>query len=227
MQLSLALILDKINRSHPYCSTKTATTLRWGQRRIRDLGKRAGVSFEPQDEEVEKISSASKKQKREPLPTETFRLRLLEQSETFASEYARSTPFKHVVIPNLFNAELLAKAKEEIIGQLSWTTKETDIYKVNQTGDLANMSGLDAEERERLGALMKVRDSLYSSEFRSLLDKITGCGKLSGTKTDMSTNLYTYRQHLLPHDDVIGTRRVSYILYLTEDPWTDDLGGNF
>ena len=165
--------------------------------------------------------------KSDPLPNETFLPQLLEQSEKFANEYVESTPFKHVVIPKLLDSELLEKAKEEIISQLSWTTKETDIYKVNQTGDLANMSGLDADEKERLGALMRVRDSLYSLEFRAFLDRVTGCGKLSGTQTDMSINLYTYRQHLLPHDDVIGTRRVSYILYLTEDPWTVDSGGNF
>ena len=211
-----------------------------GRRRIRDLGRHGGVSFEPQDDEEEEDKdrgggggggeeciSSNKRLKRESPPNETFHQQLLEQSEKFANEYVESTPFKHVVIPELLDSELLARAKEEIISQLSWTTKETDIYKVNQTGDLANISGLDADEKKRLGALMRVRDLLYSSYFRAFLDRVTGCGKLSGTKTDMSINLYTYRQHLLPHDDVIGTRRVSYILYLTEDPWTVDSGGNF
>jgi prolyl 3-hydroxylase /prolyl 3,4-dihydroxylase len=43
---------------------------------------------------------------------------------------------------------------------------------------------------------------------------VTGCGPLSGTKQDMSVNSYKNGCHLLNHDDVIGTRRVSYILYI-------------
>ena len=34
--------------------------------------------------------------------------------------------------------------------------------------------------------------------------------------------------HLLCHDDVIGTRRVSYIIYMTDpdDPWVEEDGGS-
>lgn len=44
---------------------------------------------------------------------------------------------------------------------------------------------------------------------------------------DMSINNYKEGCHLLNHDDVIGTRRVSYILYLTDpdDPWQPENGG--
>ncbi|KAA6407863.1 MAG: pkhd-type hydroxylase tpa1 [Lasallia pustulata] len=43
----------------------------------------------------------------------------------------------------------------------------------------------------------------------------------------MAINVYTPRCHLLCHDDVIGSRRVSYILYLTDPnrPWRADGGG--
>lgn len=43
----------------------------------------------------------------------------------------------------------------------------------------------------------------------------------------MAVNVYTPGCHLLCHDDVIGTRRVSYILYLTDpdEPWRDEWGG--
>ena len=59
------------------------------------------------------------------------------------------------------------------------------------------------------------------------MSNITGTGKLSGKKTDMAVNVYTPGCHLLCHDDVIGTRRVSYILYLTDpdEPWKDEWGG--
>ena len=43
----------------------------------------------------------------------------------------------------------------------------------------------------------------------------------------MAINVYTPGCHLLCHDDVIGSRRVSYILYLTDPdiPWKKEWGG--
>ena len=43
----------------------------------------------------------------------------------------------------------------------------------------------------------------------------------------MAINVYTPGCHLLCHDDVIGSRRVSYILYLTDpdQPWHEEWGG--
>ena len=68
---------------------------------------------------------------------------------------------------------------------------------------------------------------MYSSEFRNYLSAITESGPLSGKKTDMAVNVYTPGCHLLCHDDVIGSRRVSYILYLTdpEKTWQAEWGG--
>ena len=62
---------------------------------------------------------------------------------------------------------------------------------------------------------------------------MTGCGPLSGKKTDGSVGLYTQgsayadsivaptlttRSHLLLHDDSISSRLISYILYLPNSP---------
>jgi Rps23 Pro-64 3,4-dihydroxylase Tpa1-like proline 4-hydroxylase len=43
----------------------------------------------------------------------------------------------------------------------------------------------------------------------------------------MAINVYTPGCYLLCHDDVIGSRRVSYILYLTDPdkPWKAEWGG--
>lgn len=57
---------------------------------------------------------------------------------------------------------------------------------------------------------------------------VTGCGPISGSKQDMSVNTYTKGCYLLNHDDVIGTRRVSYILYMPlpyGKPWKPEYGG--
>lgn len=79
-----------------------------------------------------------------------------------------------------------------------------------------------------LPGLLALRDALYSQQFREFLQKVTGCGALSGTKQDMSVNSYKSGCHLLNHDDVIGSRCVSYILYMplpAGNKWEEVWGG--
>lgn len=122
---------------------------------------------------------------------------------------------------------MLRAVRNEIQEHLDFTEKETDIYKIFQSGDLANLDGLDDTSLSRLPSLLKLRDAMYSARFREYLSSVTGSGKLSGRKTDMAINIYNEGCHLLCHDDVIGSRRVSYILYLTDPdtPWQAEWGG--
>ena len=76
--------------------------------------------------------------------------------------------------------------------------------KVHQTGDLASLSYLAEAQIALLPNLLKLRDALYSEEFRAFIRRVTGCGPLSGKKQDMSVNSYRKGCHLLNHDDVIG-----------------------
>ncbi|KAH9049740.1 nuclear protein [Lactarius hengduanensis] len=124
-------------------------------------------------------------------------------------------PFKHALVQKLFQDDLLQQVKDECLSELHFTEKETDIYKVNQTVAF-------------LPNLIKLRDALYSQKFRNFLREVTGCGPLSGVKQDMSVNTYRKGCHLLNHDDVIGTRRVSYILYMPlphYQLWQKEWGG--
>ena len=116
--------------------------------------------------------------------------------------------------------------RDEIVENLEASMKETDIYRVLQTGDLANLDGLEAEEAARLPHLCALRRELCSPEFRGFVEEITGCGELTG-KVDLSVNVYNKGCHLLCHDDVIGTRRVSFIIYLTDpdEEWGRTNGG--
>jgi prolyl 3-hydroxylase /prolyl 3,4-dihydroxylase len=165
-----------------------------------------------------------------------------------ATLYATNQPFKHALVEKLFQDDLLQKVKDECLGELHFTEKETDIYKVsllpfshlplfvcrsyhpqvNQTGDLASLSYLTEKQVALLPNLVKLRDALYSLKFREFLRAVTGCGPLSGVKQDMSVNTYRKGCHLLNHDDVIGTRRVSYILYMplpNYQLWQREWGG--
>ena len=123
---------------------------------------------------------------------------------------------------------LLRAVRDEILEHVTATYKETDLFRVFQTGDLANIDGLPKEEREaKLPALCALRSALSSEKFVSLVERITGCGKLAPGRVDLSCNVYAPRGHLLTHDDVIGSRRVSFIVYLTDpdDPWDPEADG--
>jgi len=145
----------------------------------------------------------------------------------YASEYAASEPYKHAVVSGLIDDSLLRSVRTEILDNIHFTPKETDIYKIHQSGDLANLDGLDPAALEKLPSLLKLRDALYSKDFREWVSHVSGAGPVSGKKTDMAVNVYVPGCHLLCHDDVIGSRRVSYILYLTnpDKPWKAEWGG--
>ncbi|KAI1409753.1 Oxoglutarate and iron-dependent oxygenase degradation C-term-domain-containing protein [Hypoxylon sp. FL1857] len=147
--------------------------------------------------------------------------------DKYTKGYAESSPYKHSVIHELIDDSLLRAVREEIKNNVSFTPKETDIYKIHQSGDLANLDGLDDEALAKLPSLLALRDAMYSQAFRDYVAHITGCGPLSGRKTDMAINVYTPGCYLLCHDDVIGSRKVSYILYLTDPdiPWKAEWGG--
>ncbi|KAH6608614.1 hypothetical protein Trco_001960 [Trichoderma cornu-damae] len=176
--------------------------------------------------------ASSKKPKTSPSPEEAkkrFRKGLFEGSvlKSYTDEYAQSSPYKHAVIHELVDDKLLRSVRDEIRENVQFAPKETDIYKIHQSGDLANLDGLDDESLAKLPSLLSLRDAIYSETFRNYVSGITGCGPLSGEKTDMAINIYTPGCFLLCHDDVIGSRRVSYILYLTDPdtPWKPEWGG--
>lgn len=147
--------------------------------------------------------------------------------DQWKSQVSDSQPYRWGTIKGLMDDTLLRNVRKEVLNEIAFTQKETDIYKVYQSGDLANLSGLDWEDLSRLPSLYKLRAGIYSQEFRDVISKITGAGKLSGIKTDMSVNTYSKGCHLLTHDDVIGSRRVSFILYLPDPDkeWQELYGG--
>lgn len=174
-------------------------------------------------------NGAAKKQATDSTIDGRFSPGLLSKStiDRYAKEYAASAPYKHAVVTSLVDDSLLRNVRKEIIDNIHFTPKETDIYKIHQSGDLANLSGLPESALKKLPSLLKLRDALYSPDFREWIATVSGSGPLSGKKTDMAVNVYVPGCHLLCHDDVIGSRRVSYILYLTDpdQPWQASWGG--
>ncbi|KAJ2779657.1 putative component of NuA3 histone acetyltransferase complex [Coemansia interrupta] len=161
-----------------------------------------------------------------------FRSGLFDEIDALTGEFANAQPFKHCCIAPFCDEQLLQGVRREMLDRLHFTQKETDIFKYHQSGDLANLDGLPEAEKRQLPSLQRLRDAIYSQEFRDFVSKVTGCGPLSGSRTDMSTNRYKQRDHLLLHDDVIGDRRVSYIIYLPDPEinegsgWAPEDGGH-
>lgn len=140
----------------------------------------------------------------------------------------KNAPFAHNTISNICRPGFL----EHVLGEVKQNTKvqfkESDLFKVYQSIDLANLQSDDSETQTKFPHLLELKASLYSPQFRRFMENI--CDLKPDTFTDQvdcAANCHTQGCHLLCHDDVIGTRKVSYILYLTDpDPlWTERDGG--
>ena len=176
----------------------------------------------------------SMKKKKKPKPERSassvpaaFDPHALDASKAAAARAAfkSAKPYTHVHLYGLFEQESLLAVRREL-GTLHRTFKETDLFKLYQSGDLANLSADIPEHAAALPAMIQLRAALYSEPFRAFVRSVTGCAPLTAQQ-DCSCNMYRKGGHLLCHDDVIGTRCVSYIVYLSRPgkSWKPRLGG--
>ncbi|RHY67592.1 hypothetical protein DYB34_007582 [Aphanomyces astaci] len=143
-----------------------------------------------------------------PEPTAVLHPGLLNQStetrRSIRDQCLSNAPFPHYQIPVLCTPEHMRKVHVECVEELQSTFKETDLFKLYQTIDLGNLQ-LSNPLAKKLPALLQLRNALV----------------------DCAANVYMAGCHLLPHDDVIGTRCISYVIYLSDpdDEWTAADGG--
>jgi|AntAceMinimDraft_1070359.scaffolds.fasta_scaffold05102_3 hypothetical protein len=131
--------------------------------------------------------------------------------------YAVATPYTHGVVAPLCSDARLRAVQLEMRENLTATFKETDLFKVLQTGDLVTIDQVDPTIAPKIPELLRLRAAIYSPRFRAMVQEMTGCAPLTD-RVDCSANVYPRSGHLLCHDDVIGTRCISYIIYLTARP---------
>jgi hypothetical protein len=65
--------------------------------------------------------------------------------------------------------------------------KETDLFKVFQSGELALLDNENSEIGQRMPTLLAMRNELYSEKFRAIVSKITGCHDITA-RVDCSAN---------------------------------------
>eukprot|EP00588_Corethron_pennatum_P009000 CAMPEP_0194266094 /NCGR_PEP_ID=MMETSP0169-20130528/1119_1 /TAXON_ID=218684 /ORGANISM="Corethron pennatum, Strain L29A3" /LENGTH=621 /DNA_ID=CAMNT_0039006703 /DNA_START=28 /DNA_END=1893 /DNA_ORIENTATION=+ len=177
--------------------------------------------------------------------------KLGDQLPALQSRYSHSTPFQHCKIASPFLQEgVLENVLGEIIQNVKADFKESDLFRVYQSIDLGNLPPVSLDEKpgqkstapkcestivsdemlslaSKMPALMSLKSALLSSEFRAFIEK--SCSLPPGClmdKVDCAANCHDSGCHLLCHDDVIGTRKVSFILYLTDPDWADTEGGS-
>lgn len=97
------------------------------------LGRARSTSPAPQATKRVKTTHESSAATIDPAPH--FASGLLDESNVtrLHEAYEQSEPYKHTVIGKLFQDELLKNVKDECLQQLSFTMKETDIYKVRSS----------------------------------------------------------------------------------------------
>ncbi len=161
-------------------------------------------------------------------PLDIFSPKILENAASIASTYKSAKPYPHNVLPDLFERSFLMSVLEELKNNLKAKFKESDLFRVYQSIDFGNLDPSSTELHESIPHVMRLRQSLYSKQWRELVEDFSGLER--GTLTnevDCAINCHDTGCHLLCHDDVIGTRKISFILYLTdpEPVWIDEDGG--
>ena len=111
-----------------------------------------------------------------------------------------SNPYTHIVLDPLCDHDRMTKVHEEAKNNLTANFKETDLFKVYQTGELGNFDISDPEMMKKFPELLSLRTAIYSKEFRDLISKIMGLDDLTD-RVDCSCNAYTQGCHLICHDD--------------------------
>lgn len=151
------------------------------------------------------------------------------RAEFTAQKFNSAKPFRHFVMDDFFQDPSFTKVLfKEMVNVLTVKPKETDLFKFHQTDDIR---GILQDESKELPALRAVAKKLYGIEFRNELEKACGLPEGSLTdKMDLAAQAYTKGDHLVCHDDVISTRKLTFVLYLDkcDDKWDcSKEGGGF
>lgn len=117
--------------------------------------------------------------------------------------FAKGKPFKHLELPDFF---IEKKISQVLIGleDENFTFKESDLFKFNQTNDLATTKNKFLQE---------FRDFLYSTAFINYMQALTGFS-LDKTQVDLAGTLYQDTDFLLVHDDQLDNRKIAFLSYL-------------
>lgn len=145
--------------------------------------------------------------------------------DSLRAEYASATPYPHGRITHMFVDGFLEQVLEEVKQNSKVKFKESDLFRVYQSVDLGNLNS-DSDDTKSMPSLMQLKQAIYSPQYRAFVERLIGLPPETLTEqVDCAANCHSPGCHLLCHDDVIGNRKVSFIIYLTDKEWTREDGG--
>lgn len=124
---------------------------------------------------------------------------------TLQSQFSRSQPFRHVVVPH-FLLDLQAEALLKELLHEEFVHKESDLFSLSQTADFSSSTS---------ELLQRFYFFAHSKEFASFMQRLTGLAVKPGA-LDLAGSLYASGDYLLCHDDQVEDRKLAYILYLSK-----------
>ncbi|CAD6195716.1 unnamed protein product [Caenorhabditis auriculariae] len=127
------------------------------------------------------------------------------------------SPFPHWQLRNIVDnsSNIVEVIEEELQNFGEWKRKENDLYSLYQTVDFKALSA------SQYPALYSFRRS-FCEEVRKWLEGITG---IELTDIDCNGSCYARADSLLPHNDLIDTRRFAFVYYLTGADWDCKVDG--
>lgn len=117
-------------------------------------------------------------------------------------EFNTNKPFPHLEI-DLFKESKIKQLLKEV-KKLEFKEKNSDLFYLLQTVDFKSINNKLISEFYSI---------ISSKEFYNILEKITGVKGL--TATDAASLIFPNTGYLLPHDDRLSTRKIAYILNLS------------
>lgn len=123
-----------------------------------------------------------------------------------------------VVLRNFLDDKFAKELKETVLS-LPFKHKATDLFDFFQSPDLKPFLN------EQDNPISRVCKEIFSPTFAGTIGKIIG--KPLGTEIDFAAQKYCKGQYLLCHDDRLESRRVAFVLYLVDEAWKAEDGGQF
>jgi Rps23 Pro-64 3,4-dihydroxylase Tpa1-like proline 4-hydroxylase len=129
----------------------------------------------------------------------------LKNKENLKKEFKSNKPFSYLELDKFFSNQFIEKAINSLSKE-RFEIKESDLFKFKQTNDFQS-----SESKELQG----LRELLKSDEFINYLQEITGI-ELKKDKIDIHGTLYENTDFLLCHDDKLDTRKIAFMIYLSD-----------
>ncbi|HLG24415.1 MAG TPA: 2OG-Fe(II) oxygenase family protein [Candidatus Nanoarchaeia archaeon] len=114
-----------------------------------------------------------------------------------------SKPYPNFELKDFFTSSKIEKLRKEVLKE-QFSKQDRDLFSFSNTKEL---------NTSKSGFVMEFYAFLMSGEFLELMGKLTG-EKLN--KIDMHAHSFKQGDYLLFHDDVVGQRKIAYIVYLAK-----------